>query len=84
MKLEFGRKKVDLNLWDTPGDEKFKDVVKQVHAFDPSNALLRIRYGNNSTSKLLTPNWFGQAMVKLSKPQHNIRCLPALGLLRHC
>ena len=40
--------------------------MPQVYTFDPTNALLDIRYGYKSTSKLMNPNWFADVMVKLS------------------
>ena len=41
-----------------------KDMI-QINTFDPSNVLLSFRRGGKSTSRLLTPTWFGKAMVKL-------------------
>ena len=38
----------------------------KIDSFDPSNALLLVKYGGSLSSNGLTPTWFGDAMLKLS------------------
>ena len=45
---------------------------KNVEVLDPAGALISLRYTKNMGSVLSNPDWFGDAMVKLSSPTVSI------------